>query len=523
MNRLSSIKSRLVLLAFVLMALLAVVGGWCLRSMGGMNDSMDTVYKDRVVPLKQLKQVSDAYAVNIVDTTHKVRAKQLEAAAGLKLVDEAQQLVRLQWAAYTSTRIEGEEARLLALALPLRAQAEAATLKLRGLLQTGDAEALEQFATRELYPAIDPFTNAVSALVDEQLKVAEQEYAASQARYQQAIWVVLGVFVLALAAGVVLAWRIIASIMQPLRQALHVAAQISNRDLSATVEISSQDEMGQLLQAMQRMQGQLSQTVEQIRESAEAVSVASGEISLGSNDLSMRTEQQAAALEQTAASMDQMAAAVTTNAETTHKANEMAHLASRTAELSGAAVHRVVSTMDQINGSSKKISDIIGVIDGIAFQTNILALNAAVEAARAGEQGRGFAVVAGEVRILAQRSAQAAREIKGLIGDSVSKVESGSEVAAEAGRTMEALVGQVRQVTTLLGEISTATREQSAGISQVNTAVTQLDHNTQQNAALVEESAAASESLKAQARQLADIVSSFRLSSSDQRLQGLKP
>jgi len=514
MKKLNSIKSRLVLLAFVLMALLAVVGGWCLMSMGRMNDSMDTVYSDRVVPLKQLKQVSDAYAVNIVDTTHKVRAKQLDAATGLKLVDEAQQLVQRQWAAYTATRIEGNEARLLAEAQPLRGKADAATLKLRALLQSGDAAGLEQFATQELYPAIDPFTNAVSALVDEQLLVAEQEYQASQQRYHQSVWVVMSVFGLALAAGIGLAWRIIASIMRPLRQALHVAAQISQRDLSEPISVESDDEMGQLLQAMQRMQHQLSQTVEQIRESAVAVSGASGEISLGSHDLSARTEQQAAALEETAASMDEMAAAVKTNAETAQQANELAHQASRTAELSGEAVHRVVSTMDQINGSSKKIADIIGVIDGIAFQTNILALNAAVEAARAGEQGRGFAVVAGEVRVLAQRSAQAAREIKALIGDSVSKVESGSQVAAEAGRTMESLVGQVRHVTALLGEISTATREQSAGITQVNTAVSQLDHNTQQNAALVEESAAASESLKQQAQQLEAIVGSFRLQSS---------
>jgi len=509
--RMNSIKTRLVMLALLLLILLALVGGWGIRALGQMEAALDTVYSDRVVPLKQLKQVSDAYAVNVVDTTHKVRAKSLDAASGLKLVNEAEQLVAKQWAAYTATKIEGNEALLLAKAQSLKAAAQAATAKLKEILQAQNADALEAFASKELYPAIDPFTGAVSDLVDEQLKVAEQEFAEGEKTYKLSIWVVLITFAVALAAGVLLAWRIIASITRPLREALQVAGMISNKDLSARIQISNDDEMGQLLAAMQSMQQQLALTVNQIRDSAVAVSGASGEISLGSNDLSARTEQQAASLEETAASMDQMAAAVKNNAETAGKANELAHQASRTAERSGEAVGRVVTTMDEINGSSKKIADIIGVIDGIAFQTNILALNAAVEAARAGEQGRGFAVVAGEVRTLAQRSAQAAREIKALIGDSVSRVESGSQVAAEAGRTMEELVGQVRHVTTMLGEISTATREQSAGIAQVNTAVSQLDHNTQQNAALVEESAAASESLKQQARALADIVGSFKL------------
>ncbi len=507
----SSIKTRLILFSALLIVLLGVSGGWSLYALGRVNASMETVYKDRVVPLKQLKQVSDAYAVNIVDTTHKVRAGSVDVATGLRLLDEAERSITKYWGDYNNTLIEGNEAVLLEKAKPLKGAAEAAAAKLRQILGKQDREALEAFATKELYPAIDPFTGVVSDLVDEQLKVAEQEYQLSQTTYQRATLVVLLIFAVALTAALVLAWRLVMAIMRPLSEALRLAGAIRERDLSQSSELQERNEIGQLLQAMRDMQRGLADTVQQIHRSAGTVSDASGEISQASHDLSARTEVQASALEQTAASMDQMAAAVKNNAASAEQANELAHKASGTAERSGEAVGRVVSTMDQINSSSKKIADIIGVIDGIAFQTNILALNAAVEAARAGEQGRGFAVVAGEVRVLAQRSAQAAREIKALIGDSVAQVESGAVVAAEAGRTMGELVDQVQQVTAMLGNISTATREQSAGIAQVNTAIAQLDHNTQQNAAMVEESTAAASSLAQQAQALAGIVNSFRL------------
>ena len=259
------------------------------------------------------------------------------------------------------------------------------------------------------------------------------------------------------------------------------------------------------------MQAALRHMVGQVRVSTDSISNASAEIATGNQDLSSRTEQTAANLQQAASSMEQLTGTVKQSADSARQANQLAASAAEVAARGGNVVSRVVATMDDINASSKKIADIIGVIDGIAFQTNILALNAAVEAARAGEQGRGFAVVAGEVRSLAQRSAEAAKEIKALIGASVDKVESGSKLVADAGQTMQEIVGSVQRVTDIIGEITAAASEQSDGIGQVNTSVTQLDKMTQQNAALVEESAAAAESLKDQAQKLAAVVGTFRL------------
>jgi methyl-accepting chemotaxis protein len=285
-------------------------------------------------------------------------------------------------------------------------------------------------------------------------------------------------------------------------------------DLSRRIDAGVQDEVGQLLTQVQGMQSRLADMVRQIRSSTDSISTASTEIATGNQDLSQRTEQTASNLQQAASSMEQLTGTVKQSADSARQANQLAASAAEVAARGGKVVSEVVATMDEINASSKKINDIIGVIDGIAFQTNILALNAAVEAARAGEQGRGFAVVAGEVRNLAQRSAQAAKEIKGLIGASVDKVESGSRLVANAGETMQEIVGSVQRVTDIIGEITAAAAEQSEGIGQVNTSVVQLDQMTQQNAALVEQSAAAAESLKHQAATLAKAVGTFKLDAS---------
>jgi methyl-accepting chemotaxis protein len=303
------------------------------------------------------------------------------------------------------------------------------------------------------------------------------------------------------------------SICRPLDQAQRVALAISQGDLTQNIEAEGQDELTRLMSALGVMQASLLRIVNEVRQTTDRIGVASAEIASGNQDLSLRTEQTAGNLQQTASSIEQINTTVQQSAESARQASAMAQANAEVAARGGQAVDQVVATMQEINHRSQKIGDIIGVIDGIAFQTNILALNAAVEAARAGEQGRGFAVVAGEVRSLAQRSAEAAREIKGLIGASVEKVEAGTRQVAAAGSTIGEIVANARKISDLIGHITTAANEQSQGIGQVNGAVGQLDQMTQQNAALVEESAAAAQSLQDQAQKLAGVVATFRLAS----------
>ena len=327
-----------------------------------------------------------------------------------------------------------------------------------------------------------------------------------------AILLSIGSVLLLLIGG--LAWNMARSLYRQLGgepdYATAVVRKIGAGDLGVAVNVRPDDRIS-LLYAMQQMQQNLSGTVQEIRSSTDTIATASGEIATGNHDLSSRTEKQASSLEQTAASMEELTSTVKQNADNARQANQLAVSASEVAVRGGSVVSQVVDTMGSINASSRKIVDIIGVIDGIAFQTNILALNAAVEAARAGEQGRGFAVVASEVRSLAQRSAAAAKEIKTLISDSVDKVEVGSKQVAEAGKTMEEIVDSVKRVTDIMGEITTATQEQTSGIEQIHQAITEMDQVTQQNAALVEQAAAAAGALQEQAGSLVQAVSAFKV------------
>ena len=379
-------------------------------------------------------------------------------------------------------------------------------------LRQGQKEAATALLLEKLRPVQLAYMEAINEQLDLQNQFADtaRQAAEQEARaMQRDVLLAVGV---AVVIAVLLSVSIIRSITRPLAQAVGAADRVASGDLAGTITVHSRDETGQLLGSLQRMQQSLVSTVSAVRRNAEGVAAASAQIASGNNDLSGRTEEQASALEETAASMEELNSTVRQNADNARTANQLALNASAVAVRGGEVVEQVVTTMQGISESSRKIADIIGVIDGIAFQTNILALNAAVEAARAGEQGRGFAVVASEVRALASRSAQAAHEIKDLIGDSVQRVEQGAALVGQAGSTMEEVVGAIRRVTDLMGEISAASSEQSQGVSQVGEAVAQMDQTTQQNAALVEEMAAAASSLSSQARELVGTVAVFRLS-----------
>ncbi len=383
--------------------------------------------------------------------------------------------------------------------------------KIRELRGAGDIAASQSFAKSEFSALINQYEGAQDEFIAllERRRDAVREDAVTQRVRAGLIGTVTALLVFGV--GSLLAWWLVRSITGPLQQAVETANAIAAGDLTRELQSTRKDELGQMLRALSEMSARLRGVVSEVRQGVDSVSSASVQIANGNHDLSARTEQTAANLEETASSMEELTATVTQSADTARQANQLASTAAQAAARGGEVVGQVVTSMHNITESSRKISDIIGVIDGIAFQTNILALNAAVEAARAGEQGRGFAVVASEVRNLAGRSAEAAKEIKTLIGKSVENVESGSEQVANAGKTMDEIVSSVRRVSDLIGEITASSGEQRDGIGQVNQAVANLDQMTQQNAALVEESTAAASSMRDQAQRLAEVVAVFNV------------
>jgi methyl-accepting chemotaxis protein len=388
----------------------------------------------------------------------------------------------------------------------------ASLAKARELKKNGDQAGATQEAKGVFLPASDKYVKSLQRFIDLQNKSSETlqaEFVRERLDNTRFAQVMVGLLILLLVAGT---FVLVGQIRKPLRDAISVAQTIAAGDLTARVDTSRGDEFGEMMKAVNHMKEQLVHLVADVRRGTDSITTASEEIAAGNQDLANRTEQTASNLEKTASSMEQLTATVKQSADSARQANQLASSAAQVAQRGGTVVGQVVSTMDEINASSRKISDIISVIDGIAFQTNILALNAAVEAARAGEQGRGFAVVAAEVRSLAGRSAEAAKEIKSLINASVEKVEGGSRLVADAGQTMTEIVSSVQRVTDIMGEISAAASEQFQGITEVNSAVGVLDQMTQQNSALVEQSAAAASSMKDQAHRLAQVVAAFKIS-----------
>ncbi|NMM27096.1 MAG: HAMP domain-containing protein [Glaciimonas sp.] len=378
-------------------------------------------------------------------------------------------------------------------------------------VQSFDSDRAISVITSNVSPLNHQAVAEINKLIDVQQIKSRQMIDRNVATGNYLMYIVIAIGMIALAFGGIFSWLITRSIILPLKSALDVANHVATGDLTTVIETTGKDEIAQLLDALKLMNTSLISTVGKVRHGTDTIAVASREIASGNADLSSRTESQASSLEETASSMEQLTGTVHQNADNARQANQLAASASTVAVKGGQVVSQVVDTMGSIKASSRKIADIISVIDGISFQTNILALNAAVEAARAGEQGRGFAVVATEVRNLAQRSASAAKEIKALIDDSVRQVDQGSKLVDAAGQTMSEIVSSVKRVADIMSEITAASQEQSAGIEEVNQAIGQMDEMTQQNAALVEQAAAAAESLQDQAKSLAQAVSVFKL------------
>ncbi len=511
-----NISTRLTVLIAFLCVLLVAVGGTGLYGLSRTNASLRTVYEDRLVPMGQLSAVGDRLTNNRIALLRVMLDPKPEAIArGLATVETNAAEITRQWDAYRATFLTPDEKQLADEFVAARkAYLDGALLPAMQALKANEVDKAKSIFLNIGPGLVAPVEEKIGALMKLQLDVAKAEDHAAVARYETVLTLSIGLIAAGLVLSTVLGVLITRSILTELgtepRTAASLVSAVARGDLGAHIDVKPGDTTS-LLAKLRDMQTSLAALVTRVRQNSESVAMASTQIAHGNQDLSGRTEEQAGALQQTAATMEQLGTTVRNNADNARQANDLAQGASEVAAQGGDVVGKVVTTMQEISDSSRKIGDIIGVIDSIAFQTNILALNAAVEAARAGEQGRGFAVVASEVRSLAQRSAEAAKAIKSLIGRSVEQVEHGTALVAQAGKTMGEIVGSIQRVSAIVAEITTASAEQSNGVQQVGQAVSQMDQATQQNAALVEQSAAAAESLRGQAQQLVQAVAVFRV------------
>ncbi|MFS7361679.1 methyl-accepting chemotaxis protein [Rahnella inusitata] len=498
----------------LIILLLIIVSATAVIKISSINSSIEQIVNDRYVKVRLAFDVRDGVNDQIkflrgivIDTKNPEQNKKRY----LQLDDTIKQtnLAMDKIAAIQSTPTGKQKIKALQDASDVF---EAGKEELIRLAQAGDVEGATEYVLRKLTTSQNAYLGLATAFADSQDAQLQAEGKKAVADGQTAIELTLVFSLIAVLLAMIMGYFLTRSIIRPLGTAVQVAESVAAGDLTTEIRVTSSDETGQLMQGLKNMNENLLRIVTEVRSGTQAISSASSQIAAGNLDLSSRTEEQASSLEETASAMEQITATVKQNAENARQANQLAAQASRVAVEGGEVVGQVVSTMEGINVSSRKIVDIISVIDGIAFQTNILALNAAVEAARAGEQGRGFAVVASEVRNLAQRSASAAKEIKVLIDDSVSKVDNGTQLVAKAGATMAEVVSSVKNVTDIVGEISIASHEQSTGIEEINKAITQMDEVTQQNAALVQEASSAAYSLNEQAERLAESISIFKVS-----------